>query len=208
MHDDLPTFDPDIAENDHAMAGDDSEMQLEPDVTLGGDEHGHPEGTDAEHPANPATYPIPPAEKLTQYSVLTVEEIANKSKVMVGKMKWVEKLKADRTELNGEIKELDEEIAKLRDIIDSGQVEVPVEQQDLLRQPVGAQAAARAFEKMAEDAKAASQEPTADAEAEARLNDMAAKIQAENGVDAPGPSFLNDIEKHKAKSAAKRKGKK
>jgi hypothetical protein len=34
---------------------------------------------------------------------------------------------------------------------------------------------------------------------------MAAGIQAENGIEAPGPGFLNDIENHKAKSAAKRK---
>jgi chromosome segregation ATPase len=199
MHDDMSTFDQD---NDHSMAGDDSVMHLEP-------EPGHPEGEDAEHPAEPATYPIPPKEKLTEFVSLSMEEIAEKGKLMARKLLEVEGLKNERADLNGEIKECEEEITKLRNAINAGQVEVPVVQQDLLRQPVGAQAAARAFEEMAADAKAAAgQEPAGDPEAEARLNAMAAKIQAENGIDAPGPGFLNDIENHKARSAAKRKGKK
>lgn len=197
--DTLPDF-------DHENAGDDSAMHTEE-----GDP-GDPEAAD--HPANPATYPIPPKETISEFVELTVEEIANKSKVMVKKMVEVESLKEERADLNGQIKKLDEEIAQLRDIINSGRAEVPVGQGDLFRQPVGPREAAKAFEEMASEAKKAaglgelSQTARDAAETTQGLNAMAETIQAEQGIEAPGPGFLNDIENHKAKMAQKRKGKK
>lgn len=197
-----------------AEAAPEGEVEEEGDPSHEGEGDGEgdpPEPESAAHPANPAVVPIQPKPKLTEFVPLTVEEIAEKGKSLAKEYVEIEALKKKRAQLGAQIKEKEEVIGGLVVAITTGQVEVPVEQQDLLRQPVGAQEAARAFEKMAEDAKAAGQEtpaePSPEAQAaEAELNAMAADIQAEQGITEPGPGFLNDIENHKSKMAAKRKG--
>lgn len=203
--DDPPEFDHEIVDNNHHNTGDDGEMLIDP-------EPGHPDGEDAEHPANPALVPLQPPPKLTQFVALTEHELAEKGKALAKEYVEIESLKAKKSSLSAQIKAKEETIGALVIAITSGQMEVPVEQQDLLRQPVGAQEAARTFEAMAAEAKAASQEVPAEggpdaAKAEAELNAMAEGIQAGQGIDAPGEAFQNDIENFKAKAAAKRKGK-
>ncbi len=168
------------------------------------------EPASADHPANPATYPIPPKPKLSEVKRLNPEELAEKGRLLAKKLVEIEEKKEERTELNGELKELEEEALKLRNIVLAGTVEVPVGQEDLFRQGLGGKAVAEAFDEMAREAAEAgqgelSQAAQEAAEAQQGLNAMAEGIQAENGVPAPGPGFQNDIENFKAKAAAKRK---
>jgi hypothetical protein len=204
------------------------------------------EPASANHPANPATYPIPPKQPLSVWVDISNAERIEKGELWAKKTIEIEKMEAERSEITAEIGKAKKQAIVLRNAFLSGKVEVPAEQQDLLRQPVSAQTAAAEFGDMAEAAERANQETEATAtngqegqesslamttgESEAskvaraaeqqsqegaqqpgpnieELNKMAADIQAGKPGTEPGPEFLNSIENHKAKSAAKRKGK-
>lgn len=195
-------------DNDHAATGDDTA----PLVADEDEEIGHAPDEDAEHPAEPALVPLSPEKKLTEFVNLTEHELAEKGKALAKNYVEIEALKAKRARISAEIKAKEETIGGLVMAITSGQVEVPVGQGDLFRQPVGREEAAQAFDQMANDAAAASQpelaqEASQAAEEQQRLDDLTTKIQDEQGIDKPGPQFLNDIENHKAKMG-KRKGRK
>lgn len=192
---------------DHDAAGDDGEEAIvcvtQAEAQAGSD-----------HPANPGgLYPIPPKPVLTEWIAISNAERLEKGELYAKKMVEIEGMEAERSDITSEIGKAKKLAVLLRNAFLSGKVEVPAEQTDLLRQPVGPESAAAQFEEMGRAAQAAGILEVADAAQEAAeatqgLNAMAAGIQADQGIQEPGPGFLNDIEEHKAKSAAKRKGKK
>lgn len=200
-------------ELDHSQADDDSWSNIEEppagetvEVSQADAEPG------PDHPSDPATVPIQPQPKLSEFVALSAEEMAEKGKILAKKLVAIEGLEEERKDINHQIKDLETEVVKLRNALISGTIEVMTEQTDLLRQPVGGQAAAEAFTEMARDAEQASQEGAAavqgDDQAVAELNQMAADIQAGVPGTEPSEAFQNDIENFKAEKAAKRKGKK
>ncbi len=218
MPNDLPFEDtppitepPMTGEPDHDEADDDSWSNIEvPEegatVTVTQDQ-AEP-GPD--HPSDPAVVPIQPEPKLSHYVALSVEEMAEKGKLLARKLVEIAGLEEERKDINHQIKDLDDEVTKLRNALIAGTVEVMTEQTDLLRQPVGALSAATQFENMAKDAEAAQASPEAQEEQKTveDLNAMAKDIQAGVPGTEASPQFENDVENFKAKKAKERKGKK
>ena len=209
FEDDPPITEPPLSgEPDHTQAEDDTEdwdnieqPDKETSPVLVSQEDAEP-GPD--HPSDPALVPLQPEKQFSHFVALSIEEQAEKGKLLAKRLKEIEGLEEERKDINHQIKELDDEVTQLRNALISGTVEVMTEQTDLLRQPVGPESAAAQFADMAKAAETA-QEAPAEVQAIENLNQMAADIQAGKPGTEPSEAFLNDIENHKAKSAAKRK---
>ena len=164
------------------------------------------EPASADHPADPAVYPIPVKPALSTYVALSVEEMAEKGKLLARKLKEIAGLEEERKDINHQIKDVTDEVDKLAAALNSGTVEVLTEQQDLLRSPVGGEAAAAAFTEMARDAEQASQAGGQEGkEAIDELNAKAEEVQTAAGVAEPSQEFKDSVAEFKANKGKKSK---
>jgi len=194
---------PQSGEFDHDEAEDDTEADLAEAVHVSQDE-AEP-GPD--HPSEPAgLYPIPPKPALTAWVSISNAERLEKGELYAKKMVEIEGMQKERSEITTEINKAQKLAVILRTAFLSGKVEVPAEQTDLLRQPVGPESAAAQFEDMAQEAAAAALPPE-EAKTVEELNAMAKDIQAGVPGTEASPEFENEIESFKAKKAKERKGK-
>ncbi len=162
------------------------------------------QGETAEHPANPATVPQSPPDMVTVR--LSMEERLNMSIQMTLLMDEKKAKKEEVLQLNRSCKNLQEQIDAFSICVRTGVKEVKADdQQDLLQQPVGGQAAAAQFSEMADAAAKASPEATAETNAVDALNEMAADAQAAAGVPAPSEGFETSAEELGRQAGRKRK---
>ncbi len=210
----LPLSEPaQSGEPDHTQAGDDSEAWENIDMGGAPAETTTVSQADAEpgpdHPSNPGgLYPIPPKTSLSVWVAISNEERLEKGELYAKKMVEIEGMQKERSEITTEINKAQKLAVILRTAFLSGKVEVPAEQTDLLRQPVGPESAAAQFAEMGEAAAQAAPEAQEAAKSEEELNAMARDIQAGVPGTEASQEFENDVEAFKAKKAKERKGKK